>query len=102
MKIVLWGINYWPEATGIAPFNRELCDFLASRGHDVSAVTAFFYYPVWKKKAEDEGRLFRTDEIGAVKVHRCWCYVPIRVTTLRRIVHELSFCVMSTLRTLTL
>jgi colanic acid biosynthesis glycosyl transferase WcaI len=102
VKIVVWGINYSPEATGIAPFNRELCEYLAGRGHRVSAVTAFFYYPVWKKRPEDRGRLFRTDGIGGVPVHRCWCYVPATVTTLRRIVHESSFCLMSVLRVLTL
>ena len=102
MKVLLWGINYAPESTGIAPFNRELCEYLASRGHDVTAVTAFAYYPVWRKKPEDQGQLHRAEMIGAVKLHRCWCYVPARVTTLRRIFHELSFCLVSACRILSL
>lgn len=100
MKILLWGINYAPESTGIAPFNRELCDFLASRGHGVTAVTAFQYYPAWRKQPEDLGRLYRHEVVGVVNLYRCWCYVPRSVTTLRRIAHELSFCVMSSLRVL--
>jgi colanic acid biosynthesis glycosyl transferase WcaI len=102
VKITLWGINYAPESTGIAPFNRELCDYLASRGHDVAAVSAFFYYPVWRKRPEDRGKLYRTETVGGVSLHRCWCYVPAKVTTLRRIAHELSYCTMSALRILVL
>lgn len=100
MKILLWGINYSPESTGIAPFNRELCEYLAGRGHEVSAVTAFPYYPVWKKRPEDRGRLHRAEHIAGVRLYRCWCYVPAVVTTLRRIAHELTFCIASALRIL--
>jgi colanic acid biosynthesis glycosyl transferase WcaI len=100
MKVLLWGINYAPESTGIAPFNRELCEFLANRGHEVTAVTAFAYYPVWEKRPEDRGRLHRAESRAGVNLHRCWCYVPKRVTTLRRIFHELSFCVISAIRIL--
>jgi colanic acid biosynthesis glycosyl transferase WcaI len=102
VNILLWGINYSPESTGIAPFNRELCEYLAGRGHGVSAVTAFPYYPVWKKRPEDRGCLHRAEKMGGVSLYRCWCYVPSKVTTLRRIAHELSFCVASTLRILCL
>jgi colanic acid biosynthesis glycosyl transferase WcaI len=102
VKILLWGINYAPESTGIAPYNRELCEYLARQGHHVTAVTAFQYYPVWRKQPEDRGRLHRAELIGGVSLHRCWCYVPATVTTLRRIVHELSFCAVSAARILSL
>jgi colanic acid biosynthesis glycosyl transferase WcaI len=102
VKIILWGINYAPESTGIAPFNRELCDYLAGRGHRVSAVSAFSYYPVWRKRPEDRGKIYRTETIGGVNLHRCWCYVPAKVTTLRRIAHELSYCTLSAWRILCL
>jgi colanic acid biosynthesis glycosyl transferase WcaI len=102
VKVLLWGINYAPESTGIAPFNRELCEYLASRGHQVTAVTAFAYYPVWRKRPEDRRQLFRTEVLGGVNLLRCWCYVPAKVTTLRRIIHELSFCVLSASRILSL
>ena len=102
MRIIVWGINYWPEATGIAPFNRGLCRYLAARGHSVRMVTTFAYYPAWRKAEQDRGRLFRTDLVDDVPVHRCWHYVPARATTLRRIWHELSFGVTSELRVLSL
>lgn len=100
MRIIVWGINYTPEVTGIAPFNRGLCDTLHGAGHRVRMVTSFAYYPKWKKNAEDSGRLYRTDVLAGVTVHRCWYYVPQRVTALKRIFHELTFAITSTLRVL--
>ena len=101
-RVVIWGINYAPETTGIAPFNTELAEYLAAEGHPVEVVTAFPYYPQWKKLPGDRFRLFRTDQRNGIEVHRCYQYLPGKVTTLRRIVHELSFGVTSFLRVLTL
>lgn len=98
MRIVVWGINYAPELTGIAVYNTALCEDLRERGHDVSMLTSFCYYPAWRKLPEDRGRLVRTDVVRGVPVHRCWHYVPRRVSTLRRIVHEASFVLVSLLR----
>lgn len=100
MKIILWGINYRPEATGIAPYNAELAEYLVAREHEVAVVTGFPYYPHWRKEPGDRGRLFRSDRINGVEVHRCAQYVPAEATTLRRIVHELSFGLASLLRVL--
>jgi colanic acid biosynthesis glycosyl transferase WcaI len=100
VRIIVWGINYSPEETGIGPFNFGMCGWLASRGHDIEMVTTFPYYPAWRKKDSDRGWLYRTDLIGAVKVRRCWHFVPSRVTSLKRIVHEATFIGTSFLRLL--
>jgi len=102
MKINVWGINYAPEPTGIAPYNTALCEYLDRHGHDVRMVTSFTYYPAWSKGPEDRGRAFRTDEIRGVPVHRCWHYVPRKATALKRIIHEGTFVAASFLRQLTL
>ena len=98
MRIIVWGINYAPEFTGIAPHSVALCEFLLEQGHDVEMVTSFPYYPTWQKRPEDRGRLYRTDIVNGVPVHRCWHFVPGRVSALKRIVHEGSFVFTSTLR----
>ena len=100
MRVVVWGINYAPEFTGIAPHSVALCEFLDREGHDVEMVTTFSYYPTWQKRPEDRGRLYRTDVINGVPVHRCWHFVPARVSALKRIVHEASFIFTSTMRAL--
>lgn len=102
MRIVVWGINYWPEPTGIAPFNAGMCEWLAERGHSVEMVSTFAYYPAWKKDPADRGHLYRTDRRNGVTIRRCWHYVPQKVTSLKRIVHEASFLTTSFLRLLTL
>lgn len=102
MRIVVWGINYAPEITGIAPHNVALCEFLQRHGHDVEMVTTFAYYPAWRKRAEDRLKLFRTDRINGVQVHRCWHFVPKRVSPWKRIIHEATFVLTSTIRILSL
>lgn len=102
MKVTIWGINYSPELTGIAPYNQMMCEHLKLAGHEPIMVTSFAYYPAWKKSKEDAGRLYRTDSVNGVKVHRCWHYVPAKVSSLKRIIHEATFVTTSFLRLLTL
>jgi colanic acid biosynthesis glycosyl transferase WcaI len=101
MRILVWGINYAPEATGIGPCNVALCEYLRAAGHDVEMVTTFSYYPAWKKREEDRGAIWRTDVINGVPVHRCWHYVPARVCWWKRIIHEATFVLTSLPRMLT-
>lgn len=96
MKILIYGINYAPELTGIGKYTGEMAAFLASAGDDVEVITAPPYYPQWKIQ-EGYDRGFHTEEIEGVTVHRCPLYVPTEVTGLRRILHEFSF-VFSSLR----
>lgn len=102
MRVVVWGINYAPEVAGIAPHNVALCEFLQRQGYHVEMVTTFSYYPAWRKRAEDRHRFFRTDRISGVPVHRCWHFVPPRVSTWKRILHEATFVLTSTMRILLL
>jgi putative colanic acid biosynthesis glycosyltransferase WcaI len=102
MRIIIWGINYAPEFTGIAPHNVALCEFLHNRGHDARMISAFCYYPTWTKRPEDKGQFYRTDVINGVPVHRCWHFVPTRASALKRILHEATFVFTSTLRVLSL
>jgi len=71
MRVIVWGINYAPEVTGIAPYNVALCEFLRRRGDDVEMVATFAYYPMWRKQAKDRRRLYRTDNINGGPVRRC-------------------------------
>jgi putative colanic acid biosynthesis glycosyltransferase WcaI len=102
MHAIVWGINYAPEFTGIAPHSVALCEFLHARGDDVAMVTSFPYYPSWEKRPGDRGCLYRSDQVDGVPVYRCWHFVPKRVSTLKRMLHEASFVFTSTLRALSL
>jgi colanic acid biosynthesis glycosyl transferase WcaI len=102
MRIIVWGINYAPEITGIAPHNVALCEFLERQGVDVEMISTFAYYPAWRKAPFDRYALFRTDRLNGVPVHRCWHFVPKRVSPWKRIVHEGTFVLTSTVRALLL
>jgi colanic acid biosynthesis glycosyl transferase WcaI len=100
VKITVWGINYDPEPTGIGPFNTDLCVYLASRGHAVTMLSTFAYYPWWKKRPEDAGKFHECNTVRGVTLHRCWHYVPEKPSTVKRLIHELSFVATSTWRAL--
>lgn len=102
VRVQVWGINYSPEVTGIAPYNVALCESLVEAGHSVRMITSFCYYPAWQKLPTERHLLARTDEMDGVTVHRCWHYVPKKVTTRARVLHELSFVAASFLRQLVL
>jgi colanic acid biosynthesis glycosyl transferase WcaI len=94
MRILVLGINYVPERTGIAPFTTGLCEHLAEQGHDVKVVTAFPYYPSWKVFEGYRGSCYRLEMLNGVVVHRVWHFVPWRPSSLwQRLAHDLSFTV---------
>ena len=101
MHVVLLGINYWPDETGIAPFTTGRCEYLASRGHQVTVLTGFPYYPGWKVPESYRGRLTSREERNGVNILRSWLYVPGQVNAARRILHEASFIASSFLRAMT-
>lgn len=48
MRILIHGINYVPELTGIGKYTGEMAEWLAAQGHEVRVVTAPPYYPQWR------------------------------------------------------
>ena len=92
MRILLYGLNYAPELTGIGKYTGEMATWLAERGHDVRVVAAPPYYPAWRIRDDYRGTLYRTERVpGQPVVCRTPLYVPERPTGLKRIAHLLSF-----------
>jgi len=100
VKIIVWGNNYYPEPTGIGPANTDLCAFLVEHGHEVTMLSAFPYFPQWRKREDDLGKLYEREQLQGVALCRCWQYVPAEPTALKLWLHELSFVATSTLRAL--
>ncbi|HVN29048.1 MAG TPA: WcaI family glycosyltransferase [Candidatus Binataceae bacterium] len=98
MHFLFLGINYWPDATGIAPFTTGRCEYLAGRGHKVTVFTGFPYYPNWRVPEAYRGRLMADEERNGVSIRRSWLYVPSRANAVKRILHEASFIATSTTR----
>ena len=95
MKILLYGINYSPELTGIGKYSGEMASWLAAQGHEVRVITAPPYYPEWKVwKGFSTWRYNKRQEAG-VTVIRCPLYVPSRPTVVKRLLHLASFSLSS-------
>lgn len=91
MKILIYGINYSPELTGIGKYTGEMGSWLACRGHEVHVVTALPYYPEWEVHEQYKGKKWFTEILNGVNVHRIPLYVPKEVSSKKRIIHEFSF-----------
>jgi len=95
MKIAVLGINFYPELIGIGIYTTEMCEYLKNAGHKITVFTAFPYYPQWKIE-ERYGRKFSlTENYKGITVKRTYIYVPSKVTSKSRILHELSFTISS-------
>ncbi|WP_196010327.1 colanic acid biosynthesis fucosyltransferase WcaI [Citrobacter amalonaticus] len=94
MKILVYGINYSPELTGIGKYTGEMVEWMAREGHDVRVITAPPYYPQWKVGERYSAWGYRREE-GDATVWRCPLYVPKQPSTLKRLLHLGSFALSS-------
>ncbi|CAB3636864.1 glycosyltransferase WbuB [Achromobacter pestifer] len=95
MKILIYGINYAPELTGIGKYSAEMAEWLAAHGHEVNVVTAPPYYPQWQVHDGYRAGRYRKEKRGGVTVRRAPLWVPTRPGGLKRLIHLASFAVSS-------
>lgn len=95
MRILIVGINYAPELTGIGKYTTEAAEWLAARGHEVRVISAPPYYPYWKVQKPYSSWAYSHEIIAGVGVFRCPVWVPQRPTGLKRIIHLGSFALSS-------
>ena len=95
MKILLYGINYSPEMTGIGKYSGEMARWLAAQGHDVRVITAPPYYPDWKVWRDFSSWRYDIRREDDIRVMRCPLYVPAKPSSLKRILHLISFSLSS-------
>ncbi|WP_393948475.1 colanic acid biosynthesis fucosyltransferase WcaI [Kluyvera intermedia] len=94
MKILVYGINYSPELTGIGKYTGEMVEWMMQQGHEVRVITAPPYYPEWQVGVNYSAWRYRREE-GAATVWRCPLYVPKQPSTIKRLLHLGSFAVSS-------
>ncbi len=95
MKVLIHGLNYWPELIGVGKYTGEMAAGLAAEGFAVRVVTAYPYYPQWRVDAAYRGRRYTSETIAGVTVLRCPLWVPRRPGAGARALHLLSFAVTS-------
>ena len=89
-KVLVVGINYRPETTGIAPYTTGLAEHLAATGHRTTVLTGFPHYPAWRIDP-GEHRVRSVEQLQGVRVLRRRHYVPRSQSALRRGAYEATF-----------
>lgn len=105
MNIAVMGINYYPELTGIAVYTSGMCDYLAKKGHAVDVYTAFPYYPFgsdysswYRERGVNKYAFFYSERAHGIGIFRANLFKPKRPGTLMRIIHILTFALLSVIR----
>jgi len=95
MRILILGINYAPELTGIGKYTGEMAEWLAAHGHLVRVVTAPPYYPEWRISNAYSAWRYHAEEMNGVSIWRCPLWVPAKPSGLKRLIHLASFAISS-------
>jgi colanic acid biosynthesis glycosyl transferase WcaI len=95
MRILIVGINFYPEPTGIGKYTGELAAQLAKQGHQVRVITTPPYYPHWQIQPGYQAWHYQNEFWKGVEIQRCPLWVPRQPTGLTRLIHLSSFALSS-------
>ncbi len=90
MKYLIYGLNYYPEPTGIGKYTGEMAEWLVQNDAEVKAVVAPPYYPQWELDKRYSNK-YAHEKINGVDVYRCPLYIPKNPSVIKRLIHLLSF-----------
>ncbi|EPY4498282.1 WcaI family glycosyltransferase [Klebsiella quasipneumoniae] len=94
MKLLVYGLNFSPELTGIGKYSGEMAEWFSDNNQMVKVITAPPYYPEWKiHKGYSAWKYTVTND--KFEVIRCPLYVPQKINTLNRLLHLISFSLSS-------
>ena len=79
MRILIYGLNFYPEIIGAGKYTHELATFLGVN-NEVRVITANKYFPEWKVKQN----FYRKEIIKNCLVFRSPIYVPKKPTGFTR------------------
>jgi colanic acid biosynthesis glycosyl transferase WcaI len=99
-RVLVVGVNYAPETTGIAPYTTAVAEHLAASGAQVTAVTGMPHYPQWRVAEEYRGEVLHEERLHGVRVRRAGHYVPADQDALKRGAFEVSWLPLGALQAL--
>jgi colanic acid biosynthesis glycosyl transferase WcaI len=95
VRILIYGLNFAPELTGIGKYTGEMVTWLRSQGHHICVVTTPPYYPAWQVGEGYSTWWYGYEETERLKIYRCPLWVPKSPSGLKRILHLFSFALTS-------
>ncbi len=90
-RILIFGVNYWPEETGNAPYTTGLAQYLVERGNRVTVVAGMPHYPQWQVYDGYRDCFRMAEQVRGVDILRVSHYVPRKQTALHRARYEASY-----------
>ncbi|WP_207534007.1 WcaI family glycosyltransferase [Desertivirga arenae] len=90
-SVLIIGINFHPEPTGIGKYTGELGFYLSQNDFNVDVITGFPYYPNWKVFDGYGNWFYSHQTVDGVNITRCPLYVPAKMTGLKRMLQDLTF-----------
>ena len=94
MNITFISLNFAPEDSAIGLYSSQWVKHLESKGHIVTVVTAFPYYPHWEISEEYKSKpWFFQEYSGPTKLLRYKQYVPKKPLFYNRILHIIDFTI---------
>jgi glycosyltransferase involved in cell wall biosynthesis len=96
LHVLVVGINYAPEPTGIAPYTTGMAEHLGELAGSVTVLTGVPHYPSWKltdgyRWALRRREVTRLDNENGLLIRRLRHYVPSKQTALTRAGYEATF-----------
>lgn len=95
MKVLLYGLNFSPELTGIGKYSGEMVEWLSQHGFEVRVIAAPPYYPEWKVRSGYSSWSYKRENIHGAEVFRVPIFVPKKPTTITRLLHLISYSISS-------
>lgn len=90
LRVLIIGLNYAPEPTGIAPYTAGLAEGLTAAGHSVQVLAGYPHYPEWTRRKGYTG-WGQTESINGVRIQRLRHRIPRSPNGFSRLHMELSF-----------
>jgi colanic acid biosynthesis glycosyl transferase WcaI len=94
MRILIYGINFYPELTGIGKYTGEMAEWLSKKGYKTVVITAPPYYPEWSLNKNFKN-FYSFSKHENIIIIRCPLYIPSNPSTFKRLLHLLSFSISS-------
>lgn len=95
MRVLCVTPYYYPDLGPSVPLVKDLCDGLASRGHDVTVFAAVPHFETGQVPVAFRGRILQESTEGAVRVRRAWVPSGNRKSLLQRAAAFLAYQVIT-------
>jgi colanic acid biosynthesis glycosyl transferase WcaI len=93
--VLLYGMNFAPEMTGIGRYSGELGYGLAQNGKRVDVITTPPHYPGWYARAGYSSQRFQRETVAGVTILRCPILLHKAGAGIWRLIAPLSFAISS-------